>query len=50
MLLLALAAVAALPHPGDLKTFGDWIVGCDNGRACEARALIPTWRATVVAR
>ena len=35
------AAVAALPHPGDLKTFGDWIVGCDNGRACEARALIP---------
>ena len=35
------AAVAALPHPGDLKTFGDWIVGCDNGRGCEARALIP---------
>lgn len=24
MLLLALAAVAALPHPGDLETLGDW--------------------------
>lgn len=40
--LIALAAAAASmaqPHP--LKTFGDWIVGCDNGRACQANALFP---------
>ncbi len=38
--LLLLAATAA-PTPGVLKTFGDWIVGCDNGRACQAVALVP---------
>jgi hypothetical protein len=36
-----LAAAAALPHPAELKTFQDWTVGCDNGRACHAVALMP---------
>jgi hypothetical protein len=36
----ALAATAA-PQPGELKTFGDWIVGCDNVRACHATSLMP---------
>lgn len=39
--LLALAAATAAPQPGELKTFRDWIVGCDNGRACMAVALVP---------
>ena len=39
--LFALAATAAAPQPGELKTFRDWIVGCDNGRACQAVALVP---------
>lgn len=38
-ILLALAAAAASPQPGALKTFRDWIVGCDNGRACQAVSL-----------
>lgn len=41
VLLLALAAAAASPQPGTLKTFGDWTVGCDNGRTCKAVALVP---------
>ena len=44
MLILAFAAAAAaapVPHPSPLKTFHDWIVGCDNGRACHAVALLP---------
>lgn len=45
MLFLALAAAAAVPQPapqpGPLKTYGDWTVGCDNGRACQAVALVP---------
>ena len=36
MLLLALAAAAAGPQPGALKTFTDWTVGCDNTRTCRA--------------
>jgi hypothetical protein len=40
-ILLALAAAVAAPQPGELKTFRDWTVGCDNGRACQAVALIP---------
>jgi hypothetical protein len=40
-ILLALAAAAAAPQPGELKTFKDWIVGCDNGRACQAVGLLP---------
>lgn len=39
--LLALAAQAAAPQPADLRTFRDWTVGCDNGRACKAVALVP---------
>ncbi len=41
MLLLALAAAAAQPQPGALRTFGDWTVGCDNARRCQAVALVP---------
>ena len=39
MLALALAAAAAQPHLP--VTFGDWIVGCDNRRDCEAVGLPP---------
>jgi hypothetical protein len=40
--LIALAAAAAAaPRPGELKTFKDWTVGCDNKRACQAVALMP---------
>ena len=34
------AAMATAPRPGDLKSFGDWTVGCDNGRACMAVSLM----------
>lgn len=30
---------AAKPRPGELKTFGDWTVGCDNTLRCELRSL-----------
>ncbi|HEY7809462.1 MAG TPA: DUF1176 domain-containing protein [Allosphingosinicella sp.] len=43
-LLLLGAAAAAAPQPGKLKAFGDWAVGCDNGRACHAVALVPEER------
>jgi hypothetical protein len=36
-----LAAVAAmLPKPGELKSFEDWAVGCDNARRCTAVSLM----------
>jgi hypothetical protein len=38
---LLAAAAAAAPQPAGLKTYQDWIVGCDNGRACHAVALMP---------
>ncbi|GGB29675.1 hypothetical protein GCM10011380_19040 [Sphingomonas metalli] len=39
---LTLAAAApAGPKPGGVKTFTDWTVGCDNGAACQAVALVP---------
>jgi hypothetical protein len=41
MIALLLAFAAALPQPAELKTFQDWTVGCDNGRACHAVALVP---------
>lgn len=41
MILLALLAAAAPPQPTELKTFQDWTVGCDNGAACHAVALMP---------
>ncbi len=40
-ILLALAAAAGAPQPGELKTFKDWTVGCDNGLACQAVGLLP---------
>ncbi len=39
--LLALLVATAAPTPGELKTFRDWTVGCDNGLACQAVALMP---------
>lgn len=36
-----LLAAAAMPQPAELRTFQDWTVGCDNGRACQAVALMP---------
>jgi hypothetical protein len=42
MIILALlAAAASAPRPAELKTFQDWTVGCDNGRACHAVGLMP---------
>lgn len=38
--LLAAVAIAA-PATGELKTFKDWIVGCDNGLACQADGVLP---------
>lgn len=40
-LFLLLLAAAAAPQPAELKTFTDWTVGCDNGRACHAVGLMP---------
>jgi len=40
-LLLLAAAAAGAPRPSELKTFRDWTAGCDNGRACQAVALMP---------
>jgi hypothetical protein len=40
MWIMFLAAAAAI-KPADLKTFTDWTVGCDNGRACHATSLMP---------
>lgn len=41
MIVLALMAALAgtAPQKGELKMFGDWIVGCDNGRSCQANLL-----------
>jgi Protein of unknown function (DUF1176) len=41
MIILALLAAAAAPQPTELRIFQDWTVGCDNGRACQAVALVP---------
>ena len=41
MIVLALLAAAATPQPTEPRTFQDWTVGCDNGRACHAVALVP---------
>ncbi|WP_373487715.1 DUF1176 domain-containing protein [Blastomonas sp.] len=37
--LLLLASAAATPVPGEVRTFGDWYVACDNIWACEAGTL-----------
>lgn len=42
IILLAAALAASAPaEPGELRTFRDWTVGCDNGRACTGIALLP---------
>ena len=42
MLFLTLAvAFTVAPTPGELQSFDDWVVGCDNGLACRAMARIP---------
>jgi hypothetical protein len=41
MILLAILAAAAAPQPGELKTFRDWTVGCDNVLSCHATSLMP---------
>ena len=41
LLALLAAAAATTPEPAELRTFQDWTVGCDNGLACEAVALMP---------
>lgn len=41
MITFALFAAAAAPQPAELRTFQDWTVGCDNGAACHAVALMP---------
>jgi len=39
--LAAGAAHAVAPNVGKVVTFKDWTVGCDNGLACQAVALMP---------
>lgn len=39
MLFVMIAAAAAAAQPAKLHTYKDWIVGCDNVRACQANAL-----------
>ena len=41
MLALLVALALAAPQPGDLKTFKDWVAGCDNGLTCQADGLMP---------
>jgi len=36
MLAIILAVAAAQPLPSTPKSFGDWLVGCDNRRDCDA--------------
>lgn len=38
---LLLSASLGIAQQGELKTFGDWIVGCDNGLNCHATSLNP---------
>jgi len=40
LMLIALLSALATPSPGELKSFGDWTIGCDNGRACRAVSLM----------
>jgi len=39
MLILALLLAAAAAPDDSVKTFGDWAVGCDNGKRCELAVL-----------
>jgi hypothetical protein len=40
LMLTALLSALIVPSPGELKSFGDWTIGCDNGRACRAVSLM----------
>ncbi|PCD04340.1 hypothetical protein COC42_08720 [Sphingomonas spermidinifaciens] len=40
-LLIAVQASAEAPRPGPIRTFGDWVVACDNVKACEMTSLWP---------
>jgi len=37
---IVLAAAPAAAQPAPLRHFGDWVVGCDNVRACHATSLL----------
>jgi hypothetical protein len=37
----ALLLAAAASPEAELKTFKDWVVGCDNGLLCQASAMMP---------
>lgn len=39
-LLTLVMGVATPPKPGELRSFEDWSVGCDNGRSCTAVSLM----------
>lgn len=42
MLILATLALAqSAPQQGPMKTFGDWVVACDNVKRCEMTSLLP---------
>ncbi|WP_417608367.1 DUF1176 domain-containing protein [Parasphingorhabdus sp.] len=38
---IAAATTTPVAQPGKIRTFGDWVVGCDNGGTCRAVALMP---------
>ena len=42
-ILASLAAASAAPaaQPGDVQSFKDWAVGCDNGGICRTVSLVP---------
>lgn len=41
LILAALALAQAAPQQGPMKTFGDWVVACDNVKRCEMTSLQP---------
>ena len=41
LILAALALAQAAPQQGPMKTFGDWVVACDNVKRCEMTSLMP---------
>ena len=38
---IATTAALPVPQPGEIRTFKDWAVGCDNIGNCEAVSLLP---------
>jgi hypothetical protein len=41
LILAALALAQTAPQQGPMKTFGDWVVACDNVKRCEMTSLQP---------